>query len=153
VTRTALNCRSDSASSRARGFGVRCFILGVVLGSEGFVEKLKLLLADQAALKAIPRRECLAARPNLAELLADVSDKQARNQQIHEAVRVHEHTLKEVDGFLGPTTRRSKGLQSASMKRRNTKNKDLSLTPCFFLVRLRHFHPITPPQATLSVLC
>jgi hypothetical protein len=37
----------------------------------------------------------------LAELFADVLDKQARNQQIHEAVRVHEYTLKEVGDFLG----------------------------------------------------
>jgi hypothetical protein len=99
------------------------------LGSEGFVEKLKLLLADQAALKAIPRRECLAARPNLAELLADVSDKQARNQQIHEAVRVHEYTLKEVGDFLGLYYLMISGLQSTSMKRRNTKNKVLPPTP------------------------
>ncbi len=27
--------------------------------------------------------------------------KQARNQQIHEAIRVHEYTLKEVGDFLG----------------------------------------------------
>jgi hypothetical protein len=37
----------------------------------------------------------------LAKLFAYVPDKQARNQQIHEAVRVHEHTLKEVGNFLG----------------------------------------------------
>jgi hypothetical protein len=43
----------------------------------GFVEKLKPLLADQAALKKIPRRECLATRLSLAELFADVPDKQA----------------------------------------------------------------------------
>ena len=71
------------------------------MGSEGFVEKLKLLLADQAALKEIPRRECLATRPSLAELFADIPDKQARNQQIHEVVRVPEYTLKEVGDVLG----------------------------------------------------
>lgn len=53
---------------------------GILLGSEGFVEKLKPLLADQAALKEILRRERLAIRPSLAELFADVPDKQARNQ-------------------------------------------------------------------------
>jgi hypothetical protein len=61
---------------RQRVWG-QTFILGVVLGSEGFVEKLKPLLADQAALKKIPRRECLATRLSLAELFADVPDKQA----------------------------------------------------------------------------
>jgi DNA-binding CsgD family transcriptional regulator len=98
------------------------------LGSEGFVEKLKLLLADQAALKEIPRRECLATRPSLAELFADIPDKQARNQQIHEVVRVPEYTLKEVGDFLGLDYSTISGLQSASMKRRNTKNKDLTLS-------------------------
>jgi hypothetical protein len=34
------------------------------------------------------------------ELFADVPDKQARNQQIHEAIRVHEYTLKKVGDFL-----------------------------------------------------
>jgi len=65
------------------------------------LETLKPLFADQAALKEIPRRERLATRPILAKLSADVPDKQERNQQIHEAVRVHEHILKEVGDFLG----------------------------------------------------
>jgi hypothetical protein len=37
----------------------------------------------------------------LAELFADVPDKQARDQQIHEAVRIREYTLKEVGDFRG----------------------------------------------------
>ena len=37
----------------------------------------------------------------MAELFADVPDKQAQNQQIHEVVRVHACTLKEVGDFLG----------------------------------------------------
>ena len=49
------------------------------------------------------------------ELFADVPDKQARNQQIHEAIRVHKYTLKEVGDFLG---------LYYSTKRRNIKNKD-----------------------------
>ena len=72
-----------------------------MLGSKRFVEKLKPLLADQAALKEIPRRERLATCPSLAKLFADIPDKQARNQQTHEAVRVHEYTLKESGDFLG----------------------------------------------------
>jgi hypothetical protein len=58
-------------------------------------------LSPKPALKEIPRRERLATRPSLAELFTDVPDKQARNQQIHEAVRVHEYTLKKVGNFLG----------------------------------------------------
>jgi len=37
----------------------------------------------------------------LAELLSSVHDKDARNQQIHDAVRVHEYTLKAVADFVG----------------------------------------------------
>jgi len=70
------------------GFCGQTFILGVILGSKRFVEKLKPLLAGRAALKEIPRRERLATRPILAKLSADVPDKQARNQQIHEAASV-----------------------------------------------------------------
>lgn len=44
----------------------------MLLGSDGFVERLRLLLADQAALKEIPRGERLADRPSLDEFFADV---------------------------------------------------------------------------------
>ena len=74
---------------------------GILLGSDEFVEKLKPLLSDHEALKEIPRRERLATRPSLDELFSKVRDKKARNQRIHQAVRAHEYTLKEVGEFLG----------------------------------------------------
>jgi len=48
------------------------------------------------------RRERLAARPALETIFADVHHKASRNEQVHQAVRVHEHTLKEeVARYLG----------------------------------------------------
>jgi REP element-mobilizing transposase RayT len=73
---------------------------GVFLGSDEFVDGLKPLLADQTSHKEIPRRERLATRPRLDELFAKVKDKEARNERIHEAVRAHKYTLKEVGEFL-----------------------------------------------------
>lgn len=43
----------------------------------------------------------LAARPALDMLFKDVHDKASRNEQIHQAVRVHEYTLKEVADSSG----------------------------------------------------
>jgi putative transposase len=74
---------------------------GILLGTDEFVDKLKLLLSDYEALKEIPRRERLATRPSLDELFSKVRDKKARNRQIHAAVRVHEYTLQAVADFLG----------------------------------------------------
>ena len=74
---------------------------GILLGSDEFVDKLKPLLSDYKALKEIPRRERLAARPSLDELFSKVRDKKARDQRIHSATRVHEYTLQAVADFLG----------------------------------------------------
>lgn len=74
---------------------------GILLGTDEFVDKLKPLLSDYEALKEIPRRERLAARPSLDELFSKVRDKKTRNRQIHAAVRVHEYTLQAVADFLG----------------------------------------------------
>jgi len=55
-----------------------------------------------AAAKEIPRRERLAARPNLDELFSGVlNDRTARNKRIYQAVRVHEYTGAEVQELLG----------------------------------------------------
>lgn len=43
------------------------------------------------------------ARLSLGRLLEGVKDKTTRNQRIHQALRAHEYTLKEVGEFLGLT--------------------------------------------------
>jgi len=73
----------------------------ILLGSDGFVDKLKPLLSDYQMLKEVPRRERLAARPSLEELFADVHDKAERDHGIHDAVRAHEYTLQAVADHLG----------------------------------------------------
>ncbi len=69
---------------------------GWLLGSDRFVDELRPLLQAKPADPEYRRRERLAARPSLAELFADVKDTETRNARIHEAVRVHRYTLKEV---------------------------------------------------------
>jgi ParB-like chromosome segregation protein Spo0J len=72
-----------------------------LLGSHEFVAELKTLLSDFECVKEFPRRERLTARPSLAQLFAKVSDKTTRNARIHEALRVHGHTLQEVGDAVG----------------------------------------------------
>jgi len=74
---------------------------GILLGKDEFVEALRPLLTDQAALRKTPRRKRLPGRPSLATLFAGVKDKRKRDERIHRAVRSHEYTLKEVGDFLG----------------------------------------------------
>jgi len=74
---------------------------GILLGSDAFVDKLKPLLSDYEALKEVPRRERLTARPSLAKLFAKVPNKETRNERIHEALRIHGYTLQEVGDAVG----------------------------------------------------
>ena len=74
---------------------------GILLGSDDFVDKLKPLLSDYDAVKELPRRERLTARPSLAQLFARTPDKATRNQRIHAALRVHGYTLQEVGDAVG----------------------------------------------------
>jgi REP element-mobilizing transposase RayT len=74
---------------------------GILLGDEEFVTGLKPLLSNYKAVRELPRRERLAARPSLAELLSRARDKGTRDLQIHAATRVHEYTLQEVAAFVG----------------------------------------------------
>lgn len=74
---------------------------GVFLGSEGFIEKLRPLLREKVPVREVPREQRSAGRPNLAELFTGVRDKASRDEGIHEAVRVHGYTLREVADFLG----------------------------------------------------
>ena len=74
---------------------------GNLLGTDAFIEEIGPLLNNQLAATEIPRYQRLAARPALAALFEDVHDKASRNEQIYQAVRVHEYTLKEVADFVG----------------------------------------------------
>ncbi len=74
---------------------------GWLLGSDRFVDELRPLLQAKPADPEYRRRERLAARPSLAELFADVKDTETRDARIHEAVRVHLYTLKEVGEHVG----------------------------------------------------
>jgi len=74
---------------------------GAFLGTDAFVKQLEPLLKEQPVDPEIRRRERFAARPSLKELFADVSNKSTRNERIHQAVRVHRYTLREVGDFLG----------------------------------------------------
>jgi putative transposase len=74
---------------------------GNLLGTDAFIEDVAPLLNAQITAIEIPRCQRLAARPALETIFADVHDKASRNEQIYQAVRVHEYTLKEVAGFLG----------------------------------------------------
>lgn len=75
---------------------------GVLLGTERFAEKLKPLLMEQVSTKEFPRKERLAARPSLAELFSGTQDKASRNEQIYQAVHIHQYTLREVTDSLRP---------------------------------------------------
>jgi len=73
---------------------------GNLLGTDSFIEEIGPLLNKELAVTEIPRHQRLAARPALATLFEDVHDKASRNEQIYQAVRVHDYTLKEVADFL-----------------------------------------------------
>jgi putative transposase len=74
---------------------------GNLLGSDSFVEQIAPLVDERRAVVDIPRFERLAARPSLDALFVDVGDKSTRNMRIHEAMRLHEYTLKELATHLG----------------------------------------------------
>jgi len=74
---------------------------GWILGSQAFAEDLQPLIAQKPLDPEYRRRERLANRPTLAQLFVGVQDKAGREARIHEAVRVHRYTLREVGEFLG----------------------------------------------------
>jgi len=87
-----------------RGKGIDIWeerIAGVLMGSDSFVQSLRPLLRDLEGNREFSREERLATRPSLNELFANVSDKAARNERIHSAVRTHQYRLKEVGDYLG----------------------------------------------------
>jgi putative transposase len=74
---------------------------GVLMGSEHFVETMTPFLRETKRQREIPRRERLLARPSLDELFSTATTKEARDARIHEATRVHEYTLSQLQVHLG----------------------------------------------------
>ncbi|HDL85402.1 MAG TPA: addiction module toxin RelE [Candidatus Acetothermia bacterium] len=74
---------------------------GMFIGTATFVKQLKPLLTEKAVDPEIRKRERFAARPSLEDLFSDIADEATRNERIHQAVRVHHYTLKEVGDLLG----------------------------------------------------
>ncbi|HCP32408.1 TPA: hypothetical protein DIT45_04100 [Candidatus Acetothermia bacterium] len=74
---------------------------GAFLGTDTFVEQMKPLLKEKPVDPEIRKEERFAARPSLEKLFSGVSDKATRNERIHQAVRVHHYTRREVGDFLG----------------------------------------------------
>lgn len=74
---------------------------GWLLGSSAFVERLRPRLQEKPPTPEYRRRERFAARPSLEELFADVTDRETRDERIHEAVRVHGYRLSEVAAHVG----------------------------------------------------
>jgi putative transposase len=74
---------------------------GSLIGSDAFIEHMRPLLLNAPLDPNILRRERDAARPSLADLFADVSDKATRDQRIHEAVLCHHYKLREVAEHTG----------------------------------------------------
>ncbi len=74
----------------------------ILLGEEGFVEKLKDLLADKEPIKEIPRQQRYANRPSLADIFekGKIKDKKRRNLDIHTAHVKFGYTLKEIADHL-----------------------------------------------------
>jgi putative transposase len=75
---------------------------GFLLGSEAFCDRMKPLLRDAVRSKEIPRVERMLAEPTLQELFnATEDDRRLRNKRIHEAIRHHDYTLKQLQDYLG----------------------------------------------------
>ena len=74
---------------------------GSLLGSDGFVERMRPLLAKTPSDPEIRRRERTAARPSLDDLFADVSSKEMRDDGIYRAIRQYYYRLREVGDYLG----------------------------------------------------
>ncbi len=74
-----------------------------ILGKEAFIEKLKPVLKDKSKLMEIPKRERLAFRPSLKELLdkKKVKSRGDRSKAIVKANFEYGYTLAEIGKYLG----------------------------------------------------
>jgi len=73
----------------------------VLLGEEGFVEKLKDLLEDKKLVKEIPRPQRYASRPSFEKIFRGQKAKVQRDRSINAAHMSHGYTLKEIADYLG----------------------------------------------------
>jgi len=78
-----------------------CLQVGILLGSDSFVEQIKPLLHDASQAPGISSSYATVARPSLRDLVTEAADKNRRNRQVYRAVRTHRYTLQEVADHLG----------------------------------------------------
>lgn len=78
-----------------------CLQVGILLGSESFVERIKPLLHDASKDPGFASSYATVARPSLRDLVTESADKMRRNRQVHQAVRNHRYTLQQVADHLG----------------------------------------------------
>jgi len=74
---------------------------GHLLGTEEFIAQIAPLLNEQVKDIEFNRNERLLSRPSLATIFSKARDKPSRNECIHQAMRIHEYTLKEIANFTG----------------------------------------------------
>jgi REP element-mobilizing transposase RayT len=72
----------------------------VLLGEEGFVEKIKDLLEDKKQVKEIPRPQRYVSRPSLDKIFVGQKAKAQRDIGINAAHMSHGYTLKEIADYL-----------------------------------------------------
>jgi hypothetical protein len=74
-----------------------------ILGTEEFIEKIRPALEDGSMLKEIPKRERLAFRPSLEQLLGkeDGETREQRNEAILSAHLEYGYSLSEIARHLG----------------------------------------------------
>lgn len=89
------DARRRYADFVAQGWGQPAVRGQVLLGSDTFVEKMRLLLEGKQELKEIPRAQRLLHRPDLGTLFtsATLSDKLARNQAIRKVYRAYGYSM------------------------------------------------------------
>ena len=75
----------------------------ILLGEDGFIEKIRELLAGKEKIKEIPRQQRYVGRPSLSEVFEDSAgtDKVIRNTNIRIAHLRFGYTLKEIADYLG----------------------------------------------------
>ena len=74
-----------------------------ILGGESYVQKIEPALKDKSLIEEVPRRERLAYRPGLEEILSvrEIADKRKRNRAIVIAHREFGYTLTEIGNHIG----------------------------------------------------
>ena len=75
----------------------------VLLGDEGFVDRLRPLLTEAAAQGEVPRHQRRLAQPSIARILGGAADaaRDERNRRIAAAYLEHGYTLSEIASHLG----------------------------------------------------